>query len=92
MQEQKKEAASLIRRYGIENLKAPDNAVKEEIISRDTSSFIESIKTKQELRAYLKSESVYLRATKPYSNAQNLIEQAKNYTHYEELEARYHAL
>ena len=88
----KKEAASLIRRYGIENLKAPDNAVKEEIINRDTSSFIESIKTKQELRAYLKSESVYLRATKPYSNAQNIIEQAKNYTHYEELEARYRAL
>lgn len=88
----KKESAALIRKYGIENIKAPDEAVKEEIQNRDTASFIESLKAQRELKAYLKAESVYTRIVKPYRNAESIIEQAKNYTHYEELEARYFAL
>lgn len=88
----KKESASLIRRYGIENITKPDESVKQEILDRDSSSFIESMKIKQELRIYLKNESVYLRIIKPYSDAENLLAQAKYYEHYEELEERYHAL
>lgn len=88
----KKESASLIRKYGIDNIKAPDEAVKEEILSRESHGFIESMKVKQELRAYLKTASVYARVTKPYSDAKNLITQANNYTHYEELEEKYFAL
>ncbi len=85
----KKESASLIRKYGMENIEVPDESVKDEIINREAHSFIESMKIKRELNAYLKKESVYLRATKPYTDAHNLIAQAENYTHYEELEERY---
>ncbi len=88
----KKEAASLIRKYGVENIKAPDEAVKEEIINRETHGFFESMKVKRELNAYLKAESVYRRVIKPYTDAENLISQADNYTHYEELGERYSAM
>ncbi len=88
----KKESATLIRKYGIENIEAPDEAVKEEIINRESHSFIESMKIKRELNAYLKKASVYARITKPYTDAENLIEQAENYTHYEELEAKHAAI
>ena len=88
----KKESASLIRKYGIENIIAPDEAVKEELQNRETNSFAESMQVRKELRAYLKAVSIYERAVKPYSDAKNLIEQAENYTHYEELEARYAAV
>lgn len=85
----KKESAALINKYGIENIEKPDESVKEEIINREAGSFIESIKNKRELNAYLKKASVYSRVIKPYTDAKNLIEQAENYTHYEELEALY---
>ena len=85
----KKESAALIAKYGTDNLTPPDEAVKEEIINRETHSFIESIKLRQELRAYLKAVSVYNRITKPYTDAKNLIEQAENYTRFDELEKMY---
>lgn len=88
----KKEAASLIKKYGIDNIVAPDESVKEELQNRETNSFAESIKVRKELRAYLKAVSIYERAVKPYTDAKNLIEQAENYTHYEEIEARYAAI
>ncbi len=88
----KKEAASLIKKYGIENIVKPDESVKEELQNRETSSFAESMKVRRELKAYLKAVSVYERAVKPYTNAANLIEQAENYTHYEEIKERYYAL
>lgn len=85
----KKESASLIRKYGIENIVRPDESVKEELQNRETNGFAENMKVRRELRAYLKAVSVYERAVKPYTNAKNLIEQAENYTHYDELEERY---
>ena len=85
----KKRSSSLIRKYGIENIKAPDEAVKEEIVNRDAKNFFESMKIKRELNAYAKAVSVYTSVIKPYTDAKNLIEQAENYTHYEELEQRY---
>ncbi len=88
----KKESAYLINKYGSENLKAPDEKAKEELQNRETSGFAESLAVRRELKAYLKSDSVYNRATKPYREAGSLITQAKNYTHYEELEERYMAL
>ncbi len=88
----KKESASLIRRYGAENISAPDESIKEEILSRDSGSFFESLKNKRELNAYLKSVSIYTRIIKPYTDAKNLISQAENYTHYDELEEKYFSL
>ena len=85
----KKESAALIRKYGSDNIKAPDEAVREEITNREAHSFIESIKIKRELSAWLKAESVYKRVIKPYTDAQNLITQADNYMHYEELENKF---
>lgn len=88
----KKESASLIRKYGIENITLPDEAVKEELQNRETTGFVESMKVRRELRAYLKAVSVYERAVKPYTSAKNLLEQAENYTHYEVLERKYNSL
>jgi len=88
----KRESASLIKKYGIGNIKVPDNTIKEEIINRETNGFMESLKLKQELRKYLKAESVYMRITKPYTDAKSLITQAENYTHYEELQEKYFSL
>ncbi len=88
----KKEAASLIKKYGTDNITAPDESVKEELQNRETNGFAESLKVRRELRAYLKAVSIYERAVKPYTNAKNLIEQAENYTHYEELEEKFYAL
>ena len=47
---------------------------------------------RHELKAYLKRVSVYARATKPYTDAAALIEQAEYYTHYDELEEKYNQL
>ena len=88
----KKESAKLIRKHGIDNITAPDESVKEEIINRETKGFFDSIKLKQELRAYLKKESIYMRVTKPYNDAKSLIAQAEAYAHYGELEQMYTSL
>ena len=85
----KKESASLIKKYGIENVDAPNKSVKEEILAREANNFVDSIKIRKDLKAYLKSESIYSRIVKPYIEAKYLIEQADNYTHYEELECVY---
>ena len=88
----KKEAFALIRKYGIENIHEPDESVKSEIMDREARSFADSLRIRRDLKAYLKAESIYMRATKPYREAANLIEQANNYMHYEELESRFSAL
>ena len=88
----KKESASLIRRLGIENISEPDESVKEALINKEASGFIESIKIKRELRVFLKKESRYTRIIKPYTDAQSYLEQKKYYTHYNELEERYREL
>ncbi len=85
----KKEATSLIRKYGEAYTFAPDERVKEEIINRETSGFADSLRQRRELSEYMKKESVYMRITKPFREAENYITQQKNYTHYEELEERY---
>lgn len=85
----KRESAKLIGKYGAECITAPQEAVKEEIINRETTGFFDSIRLKQELRAYLKKESIYTRATKPYNDAKSLIAQAEAYAHYDELERMY---
>ena len=86
----KKESASLIRKYGIENIKAPIPAVKEELINREASGFAETMRNRRELRAYLKEESVYSRVTKPYTSARALTEQYEYYTNFSELEEKYY--
>ncbi len=88
----KKEATALIRKYGAENIKTPDVSYKEEIKNRNAESFADNMKIRRELKAYAKAESIYLRATKPYKNAEDLIKQAENYTHYEELSSRFFEL
>ena len=88
----KKESAALIKKYGIENISAPDESIREEIQNRETANFIETLKARRELKKYLKDESVYLRIIKPYTDAESLISQANYYTHYEELEEKYYSL
>ena len=85
----KKEALSLIKRYGKENIKRPDENVKTELQERETSSFGESMQVRRELKAYLKAESIYMRATKPYRDAETLLLSAANYTNFEELKEKY---
>ena len=88
----KKQALALIKKYGKENIVEPDGKEKEEILNRETNNFKESMFQRKDLRRYLKKESIYLRATKPYREAENLIKQAENYTHYEELVERYYSI
>ncbi len=85
----KKESAALIAKYDIDNISEPDESIKEEIINREATSFIDSLKIRRDLKAYLKKVSVYQRAVKPYTDAENLLAQAEYYTHYDELEALY---
>ena len=86
----KKESSSLIKKYGAENIVRPDDSVKEELQNRETNGFAESMRVRRELKAYLKAVSIYERVVKPYTNAKSLIDQAENYTHYEELEEKYY--
>lgn len=88
----KKESLALIKKYGKENIVEPDGKEKEEILNRETNNFKESMTQRKDLRKYMKKESIYLRATKPYREADNLIKQAENYTHYEELVERYNSI
>ncbi len=88
----KKESAKLIRKIGIENIVKPDDSEKQELINREAAGFADSLRIKQELRRYLKKESEYNRITKPYTRAKSFIEQEKYYTHYNELEAKYHEI
>ncbi len=85
----KKEAASLIVKYGIENISKPDEAEKEEIMNREANRFSDSFRIRRDLKTYLKKLSVYQRAIKPYNDAENLLAQAGYYTHFDELEALY---
>ena len=85
----KKRASYLIRKYGMENVKAPDESIKEELLSREASSFFESLKIRKELSAYMKKVSIYKDVTKPYTEANALLLQAEYYTHFEELENKY---
>lgn len=87
-----KESAALIRRYGKDNIKVPDENVKAEIQDRETSSFAETMQQRRELKAFAKAQSIYNRATKPYRDAVSLLEQAENYSHFDELAERYAAL
>lgn len=85
----KKEASSLIRKYGEENLIAPDEKEKQNLLAREHKNFFEAIKTKQEIRIYLKNESVYRRAIKPYTDAEALLSQAKYYSNYDNIFEEY---
>lgn len=83
----KKQASRLIEKYGIENIILPDESIKTELQNRETPSFSESMQVRKELRAYAKAVSVYEMATKPYTEAELLLNQARDYSHLEELEA-----
>ncbi len=85
----KKASAKLLKKWGRDNLVIPNDAVKEEIQNRETSSLAETMKAKRDLKAYTKGVSAYHRITKPYNDAKNLIIQAENYTHLAEIEALY---
>lgn len=85
----KKVAEKLIGKYSEDGITEPDSAVEEEIRNRETASLPEVFRQKRDLKAYLKSVSIYKRATAPYENAKNLIIQAENYTHLDEIEQLY---
>ena len=84
-----KESAALIRKYGKDNIKVPDEKIKTEIQDRETSSFSETMQQRKELKAFAKAQSIYNRATKPYREAAALLEESENYSHYDELYERY---
>lgn len=88
----KKKSLKIIKKYGAENLSEPDERVMKEIQSRETSSFRDAVQARRDMKAYLKAASLYKRAVAPYVNAEKLIEQRENYTHLDELEAKYEAL
>ncbi len=86
---EKKRSAKLLRKYGEENLVVPDEKIPEEIKNREFANEQERRQAKRELKTYTKGVSVYRRITKPYNDARNLVIQAENYTHLDEIEKLY---
>ena len=86
---EKKRSAKLLAKYGKENLVIPDEKRAEEIKSRDYNSEKERREIKKDLKAYTDGVSIYRRITKPYNDAKNLIIQAENYAHLEDIEKMY---
>ncbi len=86
---EKKRSAKLLHKHGKENLVVPDERIPEEIKNREFANEQERRQAKTELRAYTKGVSIYRRITKPYNDARNLIIQAENYTHLDEIEELY---
>lgn len=89
---EKKRSYKLLMKYGEENLILPDEKRAEEIKNREYNTEKERREIKKELKAYTKGVSVYRRITKPYYDAKNLIIQAENYSHLEEIEKLYESV
>lgn len=89
---EKKRSYKLLSKYGAENLTKPDERIPEEIKNREFANEKERRQAKRELKAYTKGVSVYRRITKPYYDAKNLIIQAENYSHLEEIEKLYESV
>ena len=85
----KKRSYKLLKKYGEENLVAPDKSIPEEIKNRTFENESQRRQAKKELKAYTKAVSVYRRITKPYYDAKNLIIQEENYRKLDEIEALY---
>ena len=86
---EKKRSAKLLMKYGEENLVLPDEKRAEEIKNREYNTEKERRQIRKELKAYTDGVSVYRRITKPYDDARNLLIQAENYTHLDEIEKLY---
>ena len=89
---EKKRSYKLLMKYGKENLILPDEKRAEEIRNREYNTEKERREIKKELKAYTKGVSVYRRITKPYNDARNLVIQAENYTHLDEIERLYESI
>ena len=89
---EKKRSYKLLMKYGEENLILPDEKRAEEIRNREYNTEKERREIKKELKAYTKGVSVYRRITKPYYDAKNLIIQAENYSHLDEIEKMYESV
>ena len=89
---EKKRSYKLLMKYGEENLILPDEKLAEEIKNREYTSEKERRQIRKELKAYTDGVSVYRRITKPYDDARNLIIQAENYTHLDEIEKLYESI
>ena len=89
---EKKRSYKLLMKYGEENLILPDEKRAEEIRNREYNTEKERREIKKELKAYTKGVSVYRRITKPYYDAKNLIIQAENYSHLDEIERLYESV
>lgn len=89
---EKKRSYKLLVKYGEENLVLPDEKRAEEIRNREYTSEKERRQIRKELKAYTDGVSVYRRITKPYDDARNLIIQAENYTHLDEIEKLYESI
>ena len=82
-------AQNLMRKHYPNGLFEPDPQRLMEAEERPTSSIFDLLKKKREISLALKEQSVYARCIKPYTQAVALIRQAENYSHLEELQARY---
>lgn len=79
-------ANKFIKKYGIENIFEPDERIREELETRETSSFSEHLKTSMELRRFAKQASVYARITEPHNKAVALLRQKEDFERLDEIE------
>ena len=84
----KKSSYKLLTKYG-DSYIVPDDEIREQIIAKDADTLSDKIKQRKELKNYTKGVSIYRRITAPYYNANNLILQAENYTHLDDIKVLY---
>ena len=84
----KNTSAKLMKKYKNKVYK-PTDELKNEIQNRKVKTLAETIRQRNDMKKYVKNASVYSRITAPYENAKNLIFQAENYTHLDEIEKLY---
>lgn len=88
----KVEAAKIIKKYFKDGLYPPDESEIEQLEDATNKSFIQVLTDKYKISKITKRKSLYNRAIKPYTDAQKLIETARNYTYLGEIEEKYNLL
>lgn len=88
----KKAASKLIVKHFPDGLQEPEEIDLDELENTENKKLSQVYREKKTIRQYLKKKSLYARAIKPYTDAENLLRTAHDYTFLDEIEEKYHQL
>lgn len=86
---EKRRSEKLLKKSKGACLERPDESIKKQIQDREISTMSDRIKARSDLKAYTKALSLHKRYMQPYTDANNLVVQNKNYGYFAEIEALY---